>query len=217
MVQFNLLPDIKLQYVKARRTKHLITFVSIIVGGTALGVMLFSLLFVKVIQKQSLDHINTDIKKYSKTLKDTKDLNTILTVQNQLSTLTTLHENKPVASRVFIYLSQVTPAAVSLNQLNVDFTAHTLTVGGSAQSLDSIKLYTDVLKNTRYTVKSETAATKAFSNVVLASFAVSDKGPTYSITMSYDQNIFDVKQDVTLTVPAGSSGNQAAVFGTGSN
>jgi hypothetical protein len=41
MVQFNLLPDIKLEFVKARRMKYLLSFVSVIVGGVAITVFFF--------------------------------------------------------------------------------------------------------------------------------------------------------------------------------
>ena len=215
MVQFNLLPNIKLEYVKARRTKYLVTFVSIVVSGVAILVFAVSLFVVDVAQKKSLSHLNTDIGKYSKQLRGTKDLSEILTVQNQLNTLTSLHDGKPVASRLFDYITQLTPAQASLNKLTVDFTGNTMSIGGTAPSLDTVSLYTDTLKATRYTTDKNTNQTAAFSNVVLTNFARDDKGATFTITLSFDPVIFQGTSAVKLIVPSTASADQTNVFQAG--
>ncbi len=215
MVQFNLLPNIKLEYVKARRTKYLVTFISIVVGGVAILVFAVSLFVVDVAQKKSLSDLNTDIGKYSKQLRGTKDLSEILTVQNQLNTLTALHDGKPAASRLFDYITQLTPAQASLNKLTVDFTGNTMSIGGTAPSLDTVSLYTDTLKATHYTTDKNTNQTAAFSNVVLTNFARDDKGATFTITLSFDPVIFQGTSAVTLIVPSTASADQTNVFQAG--
>src|SRR4051812_29619221 len=117
MVQFNLLPDVKLEYVKTQSTKRMLTVVSVIVSLASIGVLLLSFVSVNVVQKKSLSDLNNDITKYSRDLKGVKDLDKILTVQNQLSTLTSLHDQKPVGTRLFDYIAKVTPAQANLNQL----------------------------------------------------------------------------------------------------
>ena len=215
MVQFNLLPNIKLEYVKARRTKYLVTFVSIVVSGVAILVFAVSLFVVDVAQKKSLSDLNTDIGKYSKQLRGTKDLSEILTVQNQLNTLTALHDGKPAASRLFDYITQLTPAQASLNKLTVDFTGHTMSIGGTAPSLDTVSLYTDTLKATRYTTDKNTNQAAAFSNVVLTNFARDDKGATFTITLSFDPVIFQDTSVVKLIVPSTATADQTNVFQAG--
>ena len=215
MIQFNLLPGVKLEYVKAQRTKHLMTFISIVVGAVALTVFLISLFVVDVVQKKSLSDLNKDVGSYSKKLKGTSDLSKILTVQNQLSTLTSLHDSKPVTSRLFDYISQVTPSQASLNKLTVDFTLNTLSVGGAAPSLDTVSLYTDTLKATYYTTDQNSTKVKAFSNVVLASFGRDDKGATFTITLSFDPTIFNATNTVKLIVPSTASAGQTNVFDAG--
>lgn len=215
MAQLNLLPDVKLEFIKARRTKLLLTLISIAVGGVALVVFLLTFVTVNVVQKKSLSDLNKDISKYSTQLKSTPDLDKILTVQNQLSTLTSLHDQKPVASRLFSYIAQVTPAQANLNKLSLDFTAHTITIGGTAPSLDVVSTYTDTLKATKYTTAVNTTTTKAFSNVVLSSFGRDDKGATFNITFAFDPIIFDTKNEVKLTVPQATDANQSSIFGAG--
>lgn len=215
MVQFNLLPDVKLEYVRARHTKYLLTFISFVVGAAALTVFLFSLFVVNVVQKKSLSDLNRDIAAYSTQLKETKDLSKMLTVQNQLSTLTTLHEGKPVTSRLFGYIGQLTPAKATLNKLNIDFAAQTITIGGTAPSLDTVSLYTDTLKATKYTVEGSEDKQKAFSDVVLSSFGRDEKGAQFTITMKYQPDLFDGKKNVTLVVPANAEADQTNVFEAG--
>ena len=215
MIQFNLLPDVKLEYVRAQRTKRLLTLVSIVVSLAGLAVLLLSIITVDVVQKKSLHDLNSDITKYSSQLKNVKDLDKILTVQNQLSTLATLHDQKPVASRLFSYITQVTPAQASLNKLTVDFTANTLVVGGSAPSLDVVSAYTDTLKATTYSIEGSNTKTPAFSDVVLSSFGRDDQGATFTITATFDQAIFDTKNNITLQVPQSAKADQSSVFGEG--
>lgn len=215
MVQFNLLPDVKLQYVKARRTKYLMTFVALVVGGVSIAVLLFSLFFVHVVQSKSLSDLNADIKDYSTQLKNVDNLSQILTVQNQLNTLTELHQKKPVASRLFGYLAQVTPSQVSLTKLSVDFTANTMAISGKAPTLDAVGIYTDTLKGTKYTTDDGKTTKNAFSDVVLSNFGRDDKGATFTITLTFDPVLFDSTQPVKLIVPADDGVNLQTLFTTG--
>jgi len=215
MLQFNLLPDVKLQYVKTQRTKHLLTLVSFIVSAVGIGLLTLSIVTVDVAQKAILHKANNDIAKYSKQLKAVPDLNKILTVQNQLGTLTTLHDQKPVSTRLFTYIAQVTPTDASLNKLSLDYSAGTITLGGNATSLDVVSKYTDTLKATKYKLSGDDTLHKAFTNVVLSSFGRGDKGATFSITFNFDPAIFDSKNNVTLTVPSGTGADQSSIFGGG--
>lgn len=213
MIQFNLLPEVKLQYVKAQHTKYLLMLVSVVVGAASIAIFLFAFLTVHVVQRKSMNDLNKDISAYSAQLKSTKDLNKILTVQNQLSTLTNLHDQKPVSSRLFGYITQVTPAKATLNQLNVDFTTNTMTIGGSADTLDTVSVYTDTLKQTKYSGQTDSALTHAFSNVVLTTFGRDGDGANFTITCNFDVAIFNVNNNVTLTVPQTSESDMSNVFG----
>lgn len=216
MIQFNLLPNVKLEYVKTQRTKHLLTLASFVASVAGVGILLLALFSVDVVQKKSLHDLNGDISKYGKQLKGTPDLNKILTVQNQLSTLTGLHDGKPVTSRLFEYISQVTPSQANLDKLTIDFTASTLIIGGKAPSLDVVSTYTDTLKSTTYKLDDSSGkGTHAFTDVVLTTFGRDDTGATFTITCSYNPAIFDTANTVKLTVPPTADADQSSVFGGG--
>lgn len=150
MIQFNLLPDVKLEYIKAQRLRRLMLSISTIVTIAAVVIMVLLFVAVDVAQKKHLKDLSRDVTTYSKKLQDTKDLNKILTVQNQLSALTNLHEAKPAATRLFDYLNLVTPNSADINNFAVDFGAHTVTITGTADSLATVNQYIDTLKYSLY-------------------------------------------------------------------
>jgi Tfp pilus assembly protein PilN len=201
MIQFNLLPDVKQVYIKARRTKRLAIVVASTVGGIAIALFIILFLIVNVVQKRHLSDLNADIKTSSAQLENTPDLNKILTIQNQLNSLPALHAQKAIASRLPGYLAKLTPAKVSINKLQIDFAAKTMTITGTADSLSTVNQYADTLKFTKYTLAGSTDQTPAFSNVVLSSFGRADKTTTYNITCTFDFAIFDYANTVKLSVP----------------
>lgn len=202
MIQFNLLPDVKLEYIRTRRSKRMVLVVSVGVASAALLIFVGLFLFVNVLQRKHISDLNSDIKENISTLQQIPDLSKVLTIQNQLNSLTALHQQKPAASRLLDYLTQVTPNAVSISDVKVDFTAHTMAISGSADSLKTVNQYADTLKFTTYVSDGNATPTKAFSDVVLTSFTKNDtQKADYQISFSFDQSIFDNTQKVTLTVP----------------
>ena len=212
MVQFNLLPDVKLEYVKTQRTKHLLTLISVVVSAAGIAILAVALVSVDVVQKKSLHDLNSDISRYSNQLKGVKNLDKVLTVQNQLSTLTSLHDQKPVTSRLFGYLSQMIPQKASLNKLTLDYTTNQLTVGGTADTLDTVSTLTDTLKAAKYTTDAGGNG-HAFSDVVLSSVSRDNAGASFTVTCTFDPAIFNSAANVTLIVPPTANANQSKVFG----
>lgn len=196
MIELNLLPDVKLEYLRAQRSRRVVTVASVLVACGSLLLML-SLLSVNQIQKKHLSDLSKDIDSSSRKLQAQPEISKILTVQNQLQSMDGLHDAKPAASRLFDYLYQVTPASITISGVNTDFTTNTMTINGGADALSTVNKYVDTLKFTEYTVdKGE--KTKAFSSVVLSSFS---SDATYSITLTYDPTIFDTTKTVKLVVP----------------
>lgn len=201
MIQFNLLPDVKLQYIKTERTKHLVTTVSLLASAAAVFIFVVLFLTVKVWQEKTINDLSKNIQTASAELQATPDLNKILTVQNQLGKLTSLHDTKFAAKRLFGYLSQVTPTDATISDISADLTLQTLTITGNAPSLDDVNIFTDALKFTKFQEQGQSEKSTAFSNVVLSSFGRSGDGATYTITLNYDPAIFDNTKSVKLLVP----------------
>jgi hypothetical protein len=201
MIQFNLLPDVKQEYLKARSTRRLVVVVSFVVSAVTLTVLVLLLISVKVVQQKSMKDADRDITKYSNQLKAIPDIDKILTVQNQLDTLTGLHDGKFVSSRVFSYLQQLTPSTVSLSTVTFDYTANTVTMSGGASALDQVNVYVDTIKQTKFTTTKDDTKASAFDDVVLTNFGRDDKGATFTLTFSFKPDIFKSTNDVKISVP----------------
>ncbi|HET7060443.1 MAG TPA: PilN domain-containing protein [Candidatus Saccharimonadales bacterium] len=205
-MQLNLLPAVKMEYIKAQRARRLVLTVCTLVTIAALALLLL-LLSVDGLQKKHLSDLSKDITSESGKLQHEPQINKMLTVQNQLGSLTALHASEPAASRVFTYLNQVTPANVSITDFTIDFTKQTATITGTSANLANVNQYVDTLKHATYTTPDNKTPQPAFNNVVLTSFSLntdsgnSGQAANYTISLSYDKNIFDIAQNVTLSVP----------------
>ena len=212
MIQFNLLPDVKLQYIKAQKMRRLILSIAVIVSLISL-VSLGLLGGANQLGKKHLADLSRDITRDSKKLQNEPQINKILTVQNQLESLSALHAAKPAVPRLFDYLNRLTPAQLSITNFTTDFTLQTATITGTADALSSVNQYIDTLKYTKFVIKNSTAAeTPAFSTIVLSSFGLSSgksdqaaqpgQAASFSISFKYDPLIFDITKDIDLKIPA---------------
>lgn len=217
MIQFNLLPDVKIEYIKAQYRKRLAITISVVVSAVFLGLLILLLLFVKVGQTRHMDALTNDIQAGTNKLKENQDIDKILTIQNQLNSLPRLHNDKLISSRLFDYLVQLTPNQATISDVTLDLEANTLSIKGNADSLSNVNKFADTLKFTNYKVGGTSPKEgKAFSGVVLTNFTVGSetnstqpsKQVSYEINLSFDPVIFanSMQEDgkpaeVSLIVP----------------
>lgn len=201
MVQFNLLPSVKLEYIKAVRTKRMVSTVAFIASAVALAILVLLFVNVNFVQKQHINNLTNDIDEKTAELEAIPDIDKVLTVQNQLTTLTALHEDKPATERVLPFISKVTPQAASIAQSDIDFTENTMSLSGKADSLVTVNKFVDTLKFTKYKVNNEGNEKEAFSEVVMSSFSVNNDGATFQIDFKFDPEIFNNTVQVELVVP----------------
>jgi hypothetical protein len=100
-VEFNLLPDTKMDVAKANRTRSTIISIAFLVSAASIAIFVLLLFAVYVVQNKQLSDANKDIETANNKLKSISSLEKILTVQKQLNTLTGLQQNKIVSSRLF--------------------------------------------------------------------------------------------------------------------
>lgn len=214
MMQLNLLPDVKLQYIQARRRKRLIIGLSTIISGFFLIILVLLLVYVRFSQPRHMTALTNDINETTEQLKAKQDLDKILTIQNQLSSLPALHDNKVISSRLFEYLTQVTPAQATISDVDADFEGNIINIKGNADALSTVNKFADTLKFTDFRSSGDAPKEgKAFNNVVLKSFSVApeaaqagQKPITYELEFSFEPVIFaNIKgtegSAVALTVP----------------
>jgi Tfp pilus assembly protein PilN len=144
MIEINLIPDVKQELLKAQRTRTAVISGSIITGIVAGGIVAALALYVFGFQFARGIFLDSAIESGYSELSKVEDLSKMLTIQNQLSKVTELSNNKKVDSRVFDVLSAVIPPApnnvqVSLVSMNTEDT--TLTLEGQTAAYDSMEVF----------------------------------------------------------------------------
>lgn len=202
MIQFNLLPDVKKEYIKSKRQKRLIMSVSTIMIVASLSIVFLLFSFVQIAQKKNISDLTEDINKEIATLQSINDLDKILTIQSQLEALPELHKTKPETSRLFTYLNQVTPVEVKIGEVNLDIVNSTMELSGTGDSLAAVNKFVDTLKfvEYKYTVDDVEVKAKPFTQVLTES-SRNETRATYTINLVYDPKIFDNTLAVEFIVP----------------
>jgi hypothetical protein len=206
MIQLNLLPDVKLEYIKAQKQHRLIMTLSVLAIIVTIGLTVL-LLVVSTLEKARLSALTEDIQDKVTELKDKPDIDKILTVQNQLNSLTALHTAKPAINNVYGLLVEVTPQKVTVSEFTATYSEKKIKISGNADSLSSVNKFVDTLKFTKFTSDKIKDKAFAFNSVVMTEYGVNPetKDPNqfaeYTIEMGYDDAIFDITQRVRLDVP----------------
>lgn len=194
-VQFNLLPDSKLDFNRTQHTKRLVYTIAVAASAASLALMLVMFGLVNGVQKKLMNDAAARVEKANSQLQKL-DVNKIITIQNQLKTLPGLHQKKHITSRLFIYLPKITPPNVGINKLDLDLNKNTMTISGVAANQKDINTLVDTLKFTTYKIGGG-GATKAFQNVVESGFSLNAAGAGFTIDMQIDPKLFanDLKDD----------------------
>ena len=211
MIQINLVPDIKREFLRTKRIKRSIIVISLAIAAASVGIVVLLALTTYGLQRRHISNLETDIQRNTDELKSINDLDKILTVQGQLGALPELHNQTNVSSRLFTFINKITPSKVSLSNIEVLFTedagALQIEIDGVSDSFKTVNQFIDTIKNTKYKVSGSEDEINAFTNVTLnfintddTSFKVQDT--SFNLTFEYDPEIFSSMHDnVTFTVP----------------
>src|SRR5208282_2560935 len=120
----------KLKYIKAKRQEHIVIFISTIAIIVAVTISVILISIVDVVQKKELSDAKAAVSSDVSQLRSTPNLQQILTVQNQMQALPNLHNAKPAVSRLFNYLTELTPSSATISKLTVDYTQNTVNISG---------------------------------------------------------------------------------------
>jgi Tfp pilus assembly protein PilN len=208
MLELNLIPDVKLQLIKARKLKHLIIVLSTVLSAVSVGLTIFMFVYVKFIQVVEINNLDKNINAYSTSINKNTNLNKVLTIQNQLNALPTIESQTPTTSRIFNYLSELVPVNITISDIKVDLNQNTMDITGGADSLSTVNQFIDTLKYTNYEYASQPSKS-AFSSIILSSFGYGTSnggsGNTtpaqFDITFNFDPTIFNPRDSIKLVVP----------------
>lgn len=135
MIEINLVPDVKQELIRAERVRSIVISMTILIGIIAVGLVLLLSLWVFGIQTARGALTDRTIETENAKLAAVEDLESSLTIQNQLSTLPSLHEDKQVNARIFDVLRAINPATpndISISKLTINSTDKTIAIEAQA-------------------------------------------------------------------------------------
>lgn len=211
MITLNLLPDVKIEYLRTRQVKAKVISIATLVTIAAVGLVALVAGWVYGGQAIQKIYLSGEIKKHNAELRALPDIDKYLTIQNQLSKLTALHDGKNDFSRLLAFLPLLNPAApYNVTLTNVDLTSSvdigsSLTFQGEIKDYTGLNTFRDTLinANVRYDGKTE----KLFETVAVTSSSL-EQGANgqmlvvFNISTTYNQNAFIYgAKDVSVIVP----------------
>ena len=212
MIQINLLPDVKQEYLRAQQTKQLVIVLSVVASILSMTLLVLLFLYVQLVQPRHRANVQRDIDSGITELKSKQDAVKIVTVQGVLEQLPALQDKKMITSSVFGYLTSFTPKAISYNEVKLDLASNTLTLTGQAQALEQTNELANNLKSATFTYTSGDSqqSIQPFSKVVFASLGKSEqssggKDVAFQLTIAIDPVMFNqATTNGKLTVDAAS-------------
>jgi Tfp pilus assembly protein PilN len=198
MKAFNLLPDVKLEYLRTKRIQARVISLATIFTIAAISLVVLVAVWVYGGQTLQKSYLTGEIQKHHKELKAIPDLEKYLTIQNQLAHIDSLHEGKNDFSRLLQYLPFLNPAApnnVTLTSIELisNDDGETLTFLGEAKDYTALNTFRDTLTNAN--LKYDKTTEKLFDAVTVNTSALekSEKGGNvvvFTIDTVYNPNAF---------------------------
>lgn len=213
MIQVNLLPDLKREYLHAQQTKHSFIVASVLASIIALGALVFIFVYVQFLQPQHRQNLQTDIDAKVSEMKSLKDAPKIVSVQGALEQLPGLQDKKWLSSRLFEYIKAFTPRGSSYNEIKLDLATSSISLTGTAQNYEQANVLANNIKSAQLSYTQADSAQKIapFTAVVFENLSrgeQTDTGNVVSFQLNFTINPLLFNQSVAnpqLAVNAASS------------
>ena len=205
MIEINLIPSVKRDLLRARSIRNRVVSVSFLVGSASVAaVVALAVIFGGQIAAEAVQ--NGSIKDKGNKLSSITDLNKVVTIQNQLSKITSQHDSKKINSRVFD-VNPPAPNDISFSTVKLDPEAKTITLEGTAANGYSAL---ETLKKTILKTKIKVTGDKS-SEVSLAesvqdgntSFGENSEGKKvlqFSFSFNYPDELLGVSRDGSVSI-----------------
>lgn len=135
--EINLVPEVKMQMIRAQKMRNLVLFICIVVSSVAVGAVVI-LFGIKSGQDIAMSSQDKRLELMSSKLNSYTELGSLVTFQNQLTGIADVNAQKTVLSRVFGALGVMLPQgadSVRLSQLSINMETNLLQMEGQADAL----------------------------------------------------------------------------------
>lgn len=151
MIQINLIPDVKREYLRARHMRDVAISLSVLASILA-GVVILLMALVLSLQVARNFFADQNIKSEYEKLSSVQDLGEMVTIQNQLGLISSQHASKTVDSRLFSVLQAINPNPpndVKFTTISLDPDEGTLNFEGLADGgYNAVETLTKTIQNT---------------------------------------------------------------------
>lgn len=213
MIEINLVPDVKQELIRAQRVRAGVISTAVLIGIIAIGVVVVLAIWVFGVQAaRGLISDNT-IKDQSQRLSAVEDVSTTLTIQNQLSKLSAMHNSKSIDSRIFDILTTINPPApndVSITNLALDSETKTIKIEAQAKSgYPALEVFKKTINGTKFDFTEDgeklsvpLASDMSDSDRSYGEDASGAKVLRFTLTFVYPEQLFSkTAQNATIVAP----------------
>lgn len=207
MIEINLIPDVKQEYLHAKRVRNTVITGAIVVGIASLTAVILLAAYSFGAQPLRSAHADGQINERFKKLEEVPDLENMLTIQSQLASISALHtDNKVIGSRLFELLAVVNPGGdntVTYSNVRLDVGSNTIFIDAQAKkSFVAAETFekTILAAELSYIEDNETIKKPITEEVVQTdqSFgedASGEKVLRFTVSFEYDEALFSPKSE----------------------
>lgn len=202
MIEINLIPDVKKEYLKAKKARMLVISGAIFVSIASVGIVALLGLYLVGVQGLISARADEDIKSNQKELQRVPDLTNMLTIQSQLLNINKLHDQENITSRLFDVLKAIRP--IQPNQVtfsSVKYDAETKAVhidGQAANGYVAVDVFKKTIEASTFTYQNKdnkTFTRPLGQNVTLSNLSYGEdasgaKVLRFTIDFNYDESLF---------------------------
>jgi hypothetical protein len=211
MIEINLVPDVKQELINAQRVRTNVVSLSIVIGVAAIGVVVMLAIWVFVIQSARGYVSDTAITTESEKLSKIPDVSNTLTIQNQLTQLSAMHNTKSIDSRIFDVLATINPPepnTVSISNLSLDSATKTIKIEAQMPSAYSgLEVFKKTINATTFEFSKDgvkknvpLASQMSHSDLSYGEDAAGARVLRFTLTFVYPDELFSRAVDNTVIV-----------------
>ncbi len=212
MIQLNLLPDVKKEFLKAQQTKNAVISGAVLVSIIAAGVVALLATTVYGAQSVFISNLKKEITSNHQTVAEKQEINKYLAIQSQLKAVDEASANRSVYARWFEFLPQLNPKPpFNITLYNADITKEGTTARllGSGTNFEVVNNFKNTLENAKLVyvgadgVKVEKPL---FTSIDSGSPSISNVNgqtvATFEFTLVFEQEAFSLSTlDPKIEVP----------------
>lgn len=213
MIQVNLIPDVKHEYLRAQKLRNSVISIAILAVAASIALVV---LLGAILGGQRVTEAVTEstIKSEYKKLRETESVDNLVTIQHQLSNISSVNNKKLISSRLFDVLSAINPAPpddIRLSTVSFDPSTSTLSLEGSG-NFTSADIFTKTILNTQieYTEDGVSGAKPLTTEVILTETSFGEDSSNtkvlrFKLNFQYAEELF--RSDLTnvrIVSPTGS-------------